>query len=281
MPPPKEQVFFWRDPALGNMELLRATYVTHSFARHSHEGYAIGVIDAGVEEFNYQGATHQAIANNIVIVHPGEVHTGHAGIPSGWQYRMFYPSVALLQSTVGELQPRYTASQIPYFPVPVIADEELAQGLRALHMMLERSNLPLERESRFLWTFARLVQRHAECRLNWTTLGRDSRAVQQVLEYLAAHYAESVSLEQLATIAHLKPLRLLRVFQHDVGLPPHAYLLQLRINRAKALLALDMPIAQVATETGFSDQSHLNRHFKRWVGVTPGHYAKGCRFLAH
>lgn len=266
-----EQTKFWRDPAL-RMELLRATYVTHSFARHTHESYAIGVIDAGVEEFAYQGATHQATTNNIVIVHPGEVHTGHAGVPDGWKYRMFYPSVALLQ---GEL-----SRSVPYFPQPVIQDQGLADELRRLHLALEAPNFRLEADSRFLWTFSKLVARHAEHRTQPTQAGienlGENLAVRQALDYLNAHYADSVSLENLAQISQLKPLKFLRIFQRAMGLPPHSYLIQMRIERAKRLLAAGRPIAEAAFDTGFTDQSHLNRHFKRLVGVTPGQYARGC-----
>lgn len=275
----KETVKFWRDPALGDLELLRATYVTHSFSRHTHDVYAIGVIDAGVEEFAYQGATHRATANSIVIVHPGEVHTGHAGIPSGWQYRMFYPSVELLQQTYAELTDREcpTHSQtVPYFPNAVIRDAELVGQLRRLHHALETSSSRLECDSRFMWTFAQLITRHAEYRPWIAPIGREHAAVQQVVRYLKTHYAKAISLEDLATIAQLKPLRLLRLFQREMGLPPHAYLVQLRVEQAKQQIAKGIPIAEAAFNAGFTDQSHLNRHFKRFVGVTPGQYALGC-----
>lgn len=277
--PQTEQAKFWRDPALGNTEMLRATYVTHSFARHTHEGYAIGVIEAGVEAFAYRGGNYQAPAGSIVIVHPGEVHTGHAGVPSGWTYRMLYPDVPLLQNALAELQEgilQKGAAGIPFFPNPVIQDAQLAAQLRRSHIAIETSKSPLERESCLLWTLAQLIARHADRRPLIVPPGQEQAVVQRVRGYLHRHYAHSVSLEQLAEVADLKPLRLLRVFQRAVGLPPHKYLVQVRVVRAKALLSAGMPIAEVAHETGFTDQSHLNRHFKRLVGVTPGLYAAGC-----
>ncbi|MBD3883744.1 AraC family transcriptional regulator [Phormidium tenue FACHB-886] len=274
MPRSTERVKFWRDPALDNTELLRATYVTHSFSRHTHDGYAIGVIESGVEEFTYRGATRRAPAGSIVIVHPGEVHTGHAGTPEGWQYRMLYPDVPLLQKAATELQDK--AQLIPYFANPVIADPELAGQLRRLHLTLETTESQLERESRFLWTLTQLISRYADRCPPLQAVGQDHQAVLRIRDYLTAHYAESITLDQLATLANLKPLRLLRVFQRQMGLPPHVYLVQLRVAQAKALLAQGQPIAQVAFDTGFTDQSHLNRHFKRLVGVTPGQYAIGC-----
>lgn len=272
--PSEEKAKFWREPALDNLEMLRATYVTHTFSRHTHDGYAIGVIEAGIEEFAYQGSTHRAPAGSIVVVHPGEVHTGHAGTPSGWTYRMLYPEVTLVQKAAAELVGR--SHVLPYFPNPVIQDRQLAAQLRQLHIAMETSTSRLERESRFVWTLAQLVARYADSHPQLAPLGQEYQVVRRIQDYLRANYTDSISLEQLAGIANLKPLRLLRVFRKQVGLPPHAYLVQLRIARAKMLLSMGLPIAQVAAHTGFTDQSHLSRHFKRLVGVTPRQYALGC-----
>lgn len=271
----QETAKFWRDPALENLEMLRATYVTHTFSRHTHEGYAIGVIERGIEEFTYQRATHQAPCGSIVVIHPGEVHTGHAANPQGWTYRMLYPGVSLMQKAAGEFTKR--SLEIPYFPNPVIHDRQLAAQLRQLHFAFEQSASILERESLFLWFFAQLIARYADVRPHFSTIGDEVGIVEQIQDYLRANYMHSISLEQLAQIADLKPLRLLRLFRKHVGLPPHVYLVQTRVMNAKALLRLGIAIAQVAVDTGFNDQSHLNRHFKRQVGVTPKQYANGCK----
>lgn len=65
-------------PAVGGLELLRATYVTHTFAPHTHEGFALGVIEAGAQVFCYRGARHVAPAGCLVAINPGELHTGEA-----------------------------------------------------------------------------------------------------------------------------------------------------------------------------------------------------------
>ncbi|BDA72551.1 AraC family transcriptional regulator [Calothrix sp. PCC 7716] len=270
----QEQAKFWRDSALSNLEMLSATYITHSFGRHTHDGFTIGVIEAGVEAFTYQGSYYVAPASSIVIIHPGEVHTGHAGIPDGWKYRVLYPDVKLLQTAFTEV--RENGQTIPFFPQPVIQDASLATQLRQFHIACETSASQLEKESRLLWTLAQLVTRYAESRPLCKPVGCEHNRVQCVKQYLDDNYAETISLEQLAKIVNLKSLRLLRAFLREVGLPPHAYLVQLRVNRAKAMLAMGIPISQVAAETGFTDQSHLHRHFKRLVGVTPGQYVSGC-----
>jgi len=75
-----------------------------------------------------------------------------------------------------------------------------------------------------------------------------------------------------ARVAGLSPCHLNRVFRRALGLPPHAFQTQLRVVRAGALLRRGWPLAAVAAETGFADQSHLTRRFKTVVGVTPGAY---------
>lgn len=119
-----------------------------------------------------------------------------------------------------------------------------------------------------------LIDRHGDG--HHSPPGRQPKAdplvVQQALDYLETHYAAAITLDDLAAQTHLSPYHLLRLFKATYGLPPHAYLTQLRVQRAKRLLLAGQPIAAVALDVGFVDQSHLTRHFKRIVGVPPGQY---------
>ncbi len=92
--------------------------------------------------------------------------------------------------------------------------------------------------------------------------------------YLNHHFSDPVDLSQLGRRVGLSPFALLRMFQAHVGLSPHEYKTQLRIKKAKLLLRSGVPIAEVAMETGFCDQTHLTRQFRRIVGLTPGQYLR-------
>lgn len=265
-----EQTKFWLARDIGQVELLRARYITHSFSRHTHEGFAIGIIEQGAEQFYYRGATHVAPAGSIVLINPGEVHTGHAADDDGWVYRMLYPEATLLQQAASEAAGRERG--IPYFPQPVIRDAHLTRLIRQLHRTLEQSDSHLARQAQFLETLVQLVLRHADDRPGLSRPSGPHRAVQQTRAYLEAHFTENVSLAELTEVAGLSRFHLTRLFRQTLGLPPHAYLTQVRVRKAKGLLTAGLPIAQVAAETGFTDQSHLTRHFKRVVGVTPGQY---------
>jgi AraC-like DNA-binding protein len=105
-------------------------------------------------------------------------------------------------------------------------------------------------------------------------VSRDRRAALRARELLHATVAEGIGLEELAAATGLGRFRLLRVFRREFGLPPYAYLTHLRVSRAKELLARGVPAIRVAQEVGLYDQSQLNRHFVRIVGVPPAAYAR-------
>jgi len=269
-----EETRFWHASDIGNVDLLKATFVSHSFPRHAHEGYVIGIIEAGAEAFHYRGALHTAPAGSIVLINPDTVHTGHAADDAGWTYRMMYPAEALLKTLAGQMAGRPVDA--PYFPDPVIFDPPLARDIRRLHRTLETGASTIERQHLFMATMARLITRHAGNRPPSPKTGGDHRAVRQIKTYLVEHHADNIGLAHLARLTGLSPYYLTRLFTKATGMPPHAYLTQVRIFRAKQLLRQGFTLSETAVATGFSDQSHLSRHFKRLVGVTPGRYATGC-----
>ena len=91
---------------------------------------------------------------------------------------------------------------------------------------------------------------------------------------MQAYFADDLSIEKVAAAAGLSPYYFIRVFGRAAGLPPHAYLTQIRICRARAMLINGMTVAEAACAAGFVDQSHLTRHFKRLTGITPGKYRR-------
>lgn len=271
-----EQAKYWRNADVGEMDLLRATYVTHTFAPHSHEGFAIGVIQDGAEQFRYRHATHVAPKGSIVLVNPGEMHTGGAVEASGWTYRMFYPAADLLQQVAASLADR--PQHVPLFREPVVHDPALAQTLSRLHVTMETEPDALTRSSRLVLALSALVERHARTPRESPGLSRAANpAMRQIEDYLHAHLAEPVALTDLAALAGVSTYRVVRQFQQATGMPPHAYLTQLRVRRARELLAASLPVAAAAVASGFYDQAHLTRHFKRIVGVPPGQFARQIR----
>ena len=267
----KEQSRLWRIPGIDGVELMRATYIDHVFPRHAHDGFAIGVIEQGALGFYYRGENLIASPGTINLVNPDEVHTGHAVSESGWTYRMFYLDAPLLQKAAGEIADR--PAQIPFFQAGVIHDPALADMIRRLHIDSEKKAVSrLESESRLLSMLGQWIMRHADASPSLRSIGRERRPVEKAREYIEEHYNQDVSIEQLSSVANLSPFYLIRSFRRETGLPPHAFQIQVRVRRAKDLVKAGRSLADTAYETGFTDQSHFTRHFKRIVGVPPGKY---------
>ena len=268
----RDQIRFARVPYLADTEILEATYLTQVFGKHTHEEFAIGVVDAGSHVSEWGGATHRAGAGALIVNNPGDMHTGRPGDRDGWSYRMLYPPAGLLTDVASQLADR--TGRLPRFGAPVFDDSHGAREIGAIVHALLSGVEPLEAHSRFLVLFAGLLRRHAVVPPPVAPLRSASRAVGIVQEYLEAHLTESVSLSTLAELVGLHPLYLIRAFRREFGLPPHAYVIQQRVQLAKRRIASGESLTLVALATGFADQSHLSRHFRRIVGVPPGLYAR-------
>jgi AraC-like DNA-binding protein len=262
---------YYREAALHDLEVLHARFIEHRFARHSHEYYAIGLVEAGVQAFSYRGAQHVTPAGQVFLVNPGEPHTGEAATEGGYIYRTVYPRPALMQQLASEVTVR---AALPFFTCAVIRDESLSERLTRFHRAVAEGAPTLSVESHLIDALAHLIRRYADDRRANSCVLSERPAVRRAREYIEAHYDADVSLSELAALVHLSPFYFARAFQKEIGLPPHAYLETVRITRARVLLLRGVPIADVSAAVGYVDQSHFTHRFKRLLGMTPGQVAR-------
>jgi AraC-like DNA-binding protein len=263
---------YWRHRAVDGVDLLRARYVTHRYGRHAHETYTFGVIEAGVEEFEYGGRLLRAGAGAVALLDPDVVHTGQAGTAAGWSYRVLYPKVSVVTDVAAELG---WPAGTPRFPQTVVYDPATAALVRSAHRSAEHGD-DLASSTLLRTALAELLRGHAA---GGPAAGPDrSRrapaAVDVIRDLLHERLEDPPTLAELAAMTELSQFALLRAFRAEMGLPPHAYLNQLRVRRARLLLDEGVPAADVAAQVGFADQAHLTRHFKRVVGVPPAAYQR-------
>jgi len=250
-------------------EILRAAYGRHAFAPHAHDTLAVAVLEAGASRMRYRGAVHHHRPGSVIVVAPGEAHTGEADGVDEWRYRALYLPASLVASATGALR-----LAVPHFAASSYDDPELAARLLVLHRALERDGAALRPASQLREWVGDLVARHACLGAPPVRVGHEAAAVRRVREHLEANAARQVTLAELSALAALSPFHLIRVFRRAVGMPPYAYLEQVRVARAREMLRSGEPTSRVAYLAGYSDQSHFTRQFKRVVGVPPGHYAR-------
>ena len=258
-----------------DVELLHAYYVQHAYPRHSHDYYVISLIAQGRQSFTHRGTKLSTPPGGLILINPGEAHTGEAADTRGFELRSLYPSLSLMENAVVELTGRRA---LPFFREVRVDQRWATNNVLSLHKAILDGAGLLECESRMLWTMTQLIKRYADIGSTQGHVGKEKKAIQQVRLYLEEHFAESVTLNTLAQHAALSPYYLLRAFRAEVGLPPYAYMESVRIRHTQQLIKSGMPLAEVAAEVGFSSQSHMTRQFKKIIGVTPGQYAQHIRY---
>jgi AraC-like DNA-binding protein len=259
---------------LDGLEVMSARWVDHSFAPHMHDFYAVSLNYGGRGAFDCRRELLDAAPGTCNLIAPGELHTGHATSGDGWIYRNLYIETPLMNTLLRSLD--WQGPLDVKFKFPLVRDTILAARLAHVFASLREPSSLLQNESLLLAVVARLITDHLVHRYALSDAGREHVAVLRVKDWLDANSEQNVSIHSLAGLAGLSPYYLVRAFHRHVGVPPHKYQTIVRVNRARKLLTSGAAISEVAYRTGFCDQSHLNRCFKRTLGVTPGKYAASC-----
>jgi AraC-like DNA-binding protein len=269
-----EQVRMWR-PA-GEDRLLLMAGRTTRYAMEPRGEYVVGVV-ARRPMRSRRGREHRLVGpGQLVIWDPSSAHSGRAVDEQPWSSRLMVIEVGALAALAGGQGSRLLDGIV--FPEPVVSDPELVRGFLRLHAALEAPMARLEREEWLAGWLRALVERSSAIRLPRPPLSlRDDRALRRACDYLADRPERNVGLDELAAVADIDKFRLVHLFRHRIGLPPHTLQLAHRVRVARRLLEAGQTIAATAAATGFADQSHLHRHFKRTLGLTPGEYQRRYR----
>ncbi|MFF3322920.1 AraC family ligand binding domain-containing protein [Streptomyces sp. NPDC002889] len=260
----------WQYPGVPGLDLLRARYVRHSFARHSHEGFVLGAVRSGIEDVFMPEGTIRARPGTVVMINPEVPHSARAGVPEGWVYSTLYPSSRLVAGIATEMT---TLQGTAGFAETIVEDPDTARLVHEVHRAAEEGNA-LAADSLLRVAVARLLCRHGRSLPTRTPLASGARTAALARQLLEERMADPPSLEELAHELGTSPFALLRAFKASYGLPPHTWLTDARVRTARRLLDSGTAPADAAIAVGFTDQPHLNRHFTRIVGVPPGAYRR-------
>lgn len=238
----------------------------HSFPRHSHDYFGIGIITRGAQRSWSLIGQVEAASGDVIIVNPGEIHDGiPIDGPRCWQMIYFQPEL-LQQELLAEGR---CADAILH---PLIHDQLLSQHLSQLFKHMSQPDIEsVALEEMLLFSLMHTSRHHI---LSKKHRPMQHFSVKRAKEYLDEMSGYTVTLSELADLCDISRFQLLRSFSHEFGITPHAYLMQRRVCQARNYLLQGKTLVEAALFAGFADQSHMTRAFARQFAMTPSRYQK-------
>ena len=258
-----ETVFFKRSEVLPFVEIRQASLSTACYHTHSHDEFSFGVIDAGIADYQNLNQRNCIGKGDTVLINPADAHSCNPKA-GDWSYRMLFVET----SWVGQLQSELSGvDSIDYLPFSEVLNSSIAsyqQFQQLFNLLLNESN-PLVVESMLI----QYLQQYFLAKKSEKTA---SEHVRKVKEMISDQLNINHTLDDLVQVSGLSRFHLIRSFKACYGLSPHAYQLDERIKSAKTLLKSGHTLINISHDLGFSDQSHLQRNFKKRLAITPKKY---------
>lgn len=250
----------------GRLERIEAYFAGSAYDLHRHDTYAIGRTLAGVQSFLYRGSERHSLPGATIVLHPDEPHDGHAGTDVGFQYRMMYVEPALIQQILG-------GKALPFIKGGISTDPRLYAATNTLLQSMGRPMDALE-EDDALFDLA-----HALNAVSGTPKQQqhfDYRAAEMAREFIHGTLDRTVTLDELAEHSGRDRWSLSRDFRLLFGTSPYRYLTMRRLDLVKTLVIHGHTLVNAALAAGFSDQSHMTKHFSKTFGMTPSRWLKAA-----
>jgi AraC-like DNA-binding protein len=257
-----QEVTAWRPRVPGVTEVFHAHFTAYAYPMHVHEAWTLLIVDDGAVRYDLDRHEHGTPHDTVSLLPPHVPHNGSPATAGGFRKRVIYLDGSRLgEELIG-----------PAVDSPDLRDPVLRLRVGQLHTALAQPGDELEADSRLTLIGDRL-RGHLRPGDATGTPRRDPALARRLRELLDERVVDGIALDEAATLVRAHPAHLVRAFSTAYGIAPHQYLMSRRVDRARRLLLDGLPPGEVAAVTGFYDQSHLTRHFRKLVGVTPGRYA--------
>lgn len=250
-----------------NIEAYLLEGIVQPFPNHFHEFYVIGLMERGNRYLQCLHREYSLIRNDMILFNPEDNH----GCAQLGEETLFYRGLNISQDIMLNLVEDITGERrLPRFMHNVLIDEDAKSYFQHLHTMIMNGSQEFEKEEYLYLLVAHLLQHYAKPFDTFTP--ECNHEIEKACEYMETNFARRITLDELIQITHLSKSTLLRAFTKHKGVTPYRYLETIRINKSRKLLEQGLQPAEVAYQTGFSDQSHFTNYFSSFTGLTPGAY---------
>ncbi|MCP3922259.1 MAG: AraC family transcriptional regulator [Desulfobacterales bacterium] len=251
------------------IEVLSCTS-SFRFKPHIHDSFVLWISGGCSEHYFVNGKSDILSKGHISIFNPHVVHENSSCSEYGRDLRSFYIERSFLDSLSSQITDKdnvgFSISQC------IQKDRALFNNLLLLHDFLLQNNS--ETESALYDILSEFVVRYGENINEKIFKGNNDKRIRLSIEYMNDKFDEKISVQELAKLVNCSTFHLIKYFKNKKGLTPHAYLIQIRLEKAKNMMNQGEKLSDIALNCGFSDQSHLSRNFKARYGITPKKYSR-------
>ena len=245
--------------SFGPIERVANRLAGAAFSPHRHDTYTVALTVTGVQSFNYRGAMRHSLPGQVLVLHPDELHDGHCCDEAGFSYRAAYIPPAHVQMALG-------GADLPFVANGVSTNSALIAA--AVNMVVDCA--VIDDPGAYEDALYDLAQAMNDVAGKVATVRLANRtAVLRAREFLDTAVVAGARLEELEHVTGCDRWQLSRDFRALLGTSPYRYLQYRRVDLAKRLLREGAKLADAAYDSGFADQSHFGRTFRKAVGLTP------------
>lgn len=245
---------------------LRYSNSNKHYKKHFHSCFSLGINKEGISIYTNKNKKYTLDKNKLSIIDPFDVHACNSCGESLNKYYMMFLDTSWCFNIQKSINP--TLREYKPVSVEMLKDKEFYKRFLALCEFIFEDNSIDEKQSElinfFMDFFALYLEEKSDTKTN--------EKFDEVIFFFNENYLENISLENLATKFGLNEFSLIRLFKVNKNMTPHAYIINLRINKSRELLKQGNSIVDTALSCGFYDQSHFHRNFLKHVATTPKEY---------
>lgn len=256
--PPGPSIHAWRPPLEGVVEVLHARFGAHAYPMHAHDAWTLLLVDDGAVRYDLDRHERGAFGDLVTLLPPKVPHNGTGANGHGFRKRVLYLAP-------DQLPERLIGASVD---APALIDPGLHRMISTVHRLLRSPGDSPTADDLLAVALERLRVRLAAD----PVIPPDTSAARTLRDLLEAHLVPGISLASAASQLHFAPAHLVRSFRREYGMTPHQYVISRRVDLARRLIISGHPLPAVAVQSGFYDQPHLIRHFKRILGTTPKNF---------
>lgn len=251
------------------IRIVKGVDIGHNFKTHVHRTYNIGIITKGTVQLKVNSQEYVISQGELFLINPNTPHEFKIHQNNKYSHWVLCLNTELIETFVQDYNHHFLQ-----FDTVKIPDCQLYEEVKNLfEIILDESRLFIEKEDFLIRVLDKLLKTKGKLMETSDIIDDDKLyLVEKVRQYINTHWRQDLTLDDLSKVANMSKFYFSRVFKKVIGLSPYDYLLQLKIKEVQNLLEESSNIAEIAYKTGFYDQSHLNKYFNKFVGISPGEY---------